>query len=278
MSYNATVYKVMIASPSDVSAERNIIRSVLAEWNVIHSETNKIVLLPIGWETHISPHMGESPQSYINEKILKDCDLLVGVFWTRIGTATDNYPSGTIEEIEEHIKTGKPTMLYFSEKPVEPGNIDQNQYKQLEKFRESCEKRGIFETFKDINDFKEKLFRQLQIKINEDEHFKIIKQSKIIESSEPTINIPRLSQEAQQLLKEASQDYDGMIMRISYSDGVAIQTNQKSFGEGNARERAKWEGALKELELEGLVESQGFKGEIYKVTREGYDVAELINL
>ena len=33
MSYQATVFKVMIASPGDVSAERKIIREMIAEWN-----------------------------------------------------------------------------------------------------------------------------------------------------------------------------------------------------------------------------------------------------
>jgi hypothetical protein len=31
MSYTATVYKVMIASPGDVAAERSIVREVLSE-------------------------------------------------------------------------------------------------------------------------------------------------------------------------------------------------------------------------------------------------------
>ena len=278
MSYNAIVYKVMIASPSDVNVERNIIRKVLADWNVINSETYEMVLLPIGWETHISPDMGEPPQSYINKEILKDCDLLIGVFWTRVGTDTENYPSGTIEEIEEHIKADKPTMLYFSEKPVEPDSIDHDQYKKLKEFKDSCMKRGILQTFKNIDDFTEKLFRQLQIKINDDDYFKTSKQPNIIESQGSDFEIPKLSKEAQILLKEASKDHDGTIRRISFSHGEVIMTHSKSFGEENARERAKWDGALKKLESEGLIEDKGFEGKTFKVTREGYDAAELINI
>ena len=37
MGFKATVFKVMIASPSDVTAERNIIRDVLSEWNAINA-------------------------------------------------------------------------------------------------------------------------------------------------------------------------------------------------------------------------------------------------
>ena len=50
MSYYARIFKVMIASPSDVTRERNIIRKVLYEWNAINSDSRKIVLLPVGWE------------------------------------------------------------------------------------------------------------------------------------------------------------------------------------------------------------------------------------
>lgn len=107
MSYNATVYKVMIASPNDVSAERSIVREVLSEWNVVNADIRNQVLLPVGWETHSVPEMGDHPQAIINKQILHDCDLLVGVFWTRIGTATGTYASGTVEEIEEHIKAGR---------------------------------------------------------------------------------------------------------------------------------------------------------------------------
>ena len=137
MPYNATVYRVMIASPGDVLTERSIIREVLSEWNIVNSDTRKIVLLPVGWETHTSPSMGDRPQSIINKQILKDSDLLVGVFWTRIGTATDEYVSGTVEEIEEHIKAGKPAMLYFSVVPVHPDSVDSGQYSELKKFKES---------------------------------------------------------------------------------------------------------------------------------------------
>ena len=33
MSYKAKVFKVMIASPSDVATERNVIRDVILDWN-----------------------------------------------------------------------------------------------------------------------------------------------------------------------------------------------------------------------------------------------------
>ena len=45
MSYMATVLKVMLASPSDVSQEIQIARSVIQEWNVVHAEDRNVVLM-----------------------------------------------------------------------------------------------------------------------------------------------------------------------------------------------------------------------------------------
>jgi hypothetical protein len=281
MPYSATVYKVMIASPSDVVPERNVIREVLSEWNVVNSDTYKIVLLPVGWETHISPAMGDSPQAIINKQILTDCDLLVGVFWTRIGTATGEYVSGTVEEVEKHIKAGKPVMLYFSSMPVHPDSVDNDQYSELKQFKESCKSRGIFETYNDLNDFRSKFYRQLQLKINQDAYFKtgLPPSDNLTDITEMTApDIPNLSREAQTLLKEASHDPNGIIFRLSTFGGPHIHTNKKKFGgEGDPRARAIWEGALEELENERLIIDKNYKKEVFEVTRKGYEIAELIN-
>lgn len=281
MPYNAIVYKVMIASPGDVAAERPIIREVLSEWNIINADTRKMVLLPVGWETHTSPAMGDRPQAIINKQILKDCDLLVGVFWTRIGTSTGEYVSGTVEEIEEHIKAGKPVMLYFSSTPVHPDSVDTVQYTELKKFRDSCKSRGVFETFNDLNDFKAKFYRQLQLKLNQDTYFiKETPSPDVSNELKETIlsDIPPLSREAQALLKEASKDAHGMILCHHTIGGFHVQTNNKDFvGDSNPRNWAIWKSALEELENNSLVYSQGHKRELFHLTRRGYEVAEIIS-
>lgn len=282
MSYDAKVFRVMIASPSDVAAERTIIREVVAEWNVVHSTMRSIVLLPVGWETHSAPEMGDRPQSIINKRILKDCDLLVGVFWTRIGTATGEYPSGTVEEIEEHIKAGKPAMIYFSMAPVVPDSIDAAQYEELKKFRDSCQPRGLYETYTSFTDFKDKFYRQLQLKLNTDTFFTSVS-APLQQPPEGTTSAvpsgPSLTREAQFLLKEVSQDSQGMITRIPHLGGLLVQTNGKELmRDNNPKTRAIWDGAIKELEEADMIEDRGFKREIFGITREGYEAAELITL
>ncbi len=281
MSYSANVFRVLIASPGDVSGERSIIREVIYEWNAVNSDSREIVLLPVAWETHSSPEMGDRAQSIINKQ-LKECDLLIGVFWTRIGTPTGEYPSGSVEEIEEHVKTEKPAMLYFSSAPVVPESIDPDQYSELTQFKESCKPRGLFETYSDLNDFKAKITRQLQIKINTHPSFAKVSLSPPgteapTDSSIP--KIPKMSREAQMLLKEASLSKDGVIIQLSYMGGFLVQSNERAFAaDASAKEQAVWEGAIDELEKLDLIKDRGNNRELFGITRYGYQIAEMIAL
>ena len=275
MSYSATVYKVMIASPSDVPAERSLIREVLAEWNVVNADHRRQVVLPVGWETHSVPEMGDRPQSIINKQVLRGCDLLVGVFWTRIGTATGQYESGTVEEIEEHIKLGGSAMLYFSAAPVVLDSVDPDQYQRLKAFRSSCQARGLYEPYTDVQDFRSKFYRQLQLKMNHDPRFatQAPSNTQVVESSQSTM--PSLTREAAFLLKEAASDPSGQVVFISYLSGDVLQVKGKNLiEEGNNRSRALWEGALEELEREALLAALSPERNLFKLTRRGYEVAD----
>lgn len=280
MSYTATTFNVMIASPGDVASERAIVRDVVYEWNAVNSGARKIVLLPVGWETHSSPEMGAPAQQIINRQVLNRCDLLVGVFWTRIGTPTEKHLSGTVEEIEEHIASGKPAMLYFSSQPVAMDTVDIDQIQRLKEFKQSCQSRGLYEGYDSHAEFKEKFYRHLQLKVNEHSLFQVSEVSQF----DTTIvasrtKIPDLSQEARVLLKEASQDSGGTILHARYIGGTAIQTNGKNLIPSNdRREVAKWEEALEQLRSYDLVVDRGYKGEVFEITNLGYQVADMIAL
>ncbi len=166
MSFEAKIYRVLIASPGDVNEERRVIPEIINEWNAINAMNSKILLMPIKWETHSAPLMGDRPQAVINEQLVKDCDLLVGVFWTRIGTQTGMSISGTVEEIEQFVESDKPVMLYFSQAPIDPEKIDIDQFTTLRSFKEKMRLKGLTEMYSGIPDFKQKFGRQLGINVN----------------------------------------------------------------------------------------------------------------
>ncbi len=282
MSYDARVFNVMIASPSDVASERSIVREVIYDWNAVHSERANIVLLPVGWESHSSPEMGDRAQAIINRQTLDKCDLLVGIFGTRIGTDTGEYPSGTIEEIEKHIALGKPAMVYFSNQLGDSDTFDRDQYAKLEELRKDYESRGLYEIYDGNADFKEKFYRQLQITVNEHEIFRFrverINSGLGLEESES--NIPQLSDEAKVLLKAASQDSYGYIVYEISTNGTAIQSGDNKFSDTNIipdqspRVLARWRAALKELKEADLLEDKN--GRYFQITDHGYTVADTI--
>lgn len=165
MSYLANIYNVLIASPSDVEAERKIIVEVLHEWNAAHSVKRKIALMPVMWETHSGPEFNSHPQDVINREVVDYCDLVIGVFWSRLGTPTDVADSGTIEEIMRMISDKKLVMLYFSTKEL-PYDHDEKQLTKVKEFKNKCFKEGLIEQYQNPDDFRSKLSRQLNIKLN----------------------------------------------------------------------------------------------------------------
>lgn len=271
----------MIASPGDVENERQITKQVIHEWNSLHSENTGIILIPISWETHSSPEIGDRPQAIINKQVLKDTDLLIGIFWTRLGTPTDEASSGTVEEIKKHVKTGKPAMLYFSNNPAHPDSIDKDQYAKLKEFKKSMESRSLYHQYSTLSQFKEDLYRHLVLKVYSESYFKKRNdlrkniQSEIpleaIESAKSAIE-PILSKEAEELLSEASKDKNGYILKLRTSSGTIIQTNSKNMVTSQeARIVAKWEHALNELVENDFVEERGYKNEVFAVTHKGYE-------
>lgn len=264
----------MIASSSDVAEERKIIREIIANWNDIHSESNKKVLLATGWDTHSTPGMEGTAQEIINEQVLSKADILVGVFWTRLGTETKDFDSGTVEEIERHIEAGKPAMVYFSDKAVKPSEIDQEQYQNVLDFKQSLQSRGKYETYTDEADFRKKFDKHLQKKILTLPGFKVEEYS----ASTNTASNPNLSSEAISLLKEAAKDRDGIILHSRYVGGTGIKTNNREMIENgsDARLVAKWESALNDLDGFHLIEDKSGYGQIYYVTHQGYTLAETI--
>jgi hypothetical protein len=266
----------MIASPADVEAERRVVREAIYNWNATYAQERKLVLLPLAWESHASPKMGDRAQAIVNNQVLEHCDLLVAVFWTRLGSPTGEAPSGTVEEINRHLGSGKSAMLYFSDAPVRLDSVDEAQYQALQLFKKESKQRGLIETYSSQDEFREKFSRQLsQTVLREFESMAPHPQA--VEVS--TADRPTLSSEAQQLIVECSLAKEGLLICINTMDGMLLQTNRKQFVERrNPRSEAKWKAAVKELVDYSFLEAQGAKGEVYGMTDSGYQIADQLKL
>src|SRR5687767_2232153 len=91
--------RIFVASPGDVSQERDIVSVVVQELRRTIGDIRGVELETVRWETHAWPDIGEDAQDVINSQI-GEYDVLVGVMWKRFGTPTKRAKSGTGEEFE----------------------------------------------------------------------------------------------------------------------------------------------------------------------------------
>ncbi len=85
-----------------------------------------------------------------------------------------------------------------------------------------------------------------------------------------------LSNEAVEILKAASENKNGTIIKPQTLGGRSVQAGGKSFGSENSREYSKYEAALEELMEKGLVKPTGSKGEMFDMTHKGWQVADAL--
>lgn len=83
-----------------------------------------------------------------------------------------------------------------------------------------------------------------------------------------------LSDEAKAILKAAASS-DGRVMHVKYMGGEEIQAGRQSMiPDKDSRTIARWVGGLEDLRRRRYVKDLGHKGEVFEVTREGYDAAD----
>ena len=157
MSRNIREYDLLISCPGDIQNEVELVEKVVADFNERYSSILGISIHPKYWYKSSYPQSGGKPQTLLNEQFIKKCDAAVAILWTRFGTPTDKYGSGTEEEIEIMLKAKKQVFMYFSDKPKSPSLHDSNEYSKVLKFKEKYKKLGIFWTFSSDEEF-EKLF------------------------------------------------------------------------------------------------------------------------
>lgn len=274
MPYDAKVIEVMIASPGDVSAERDIVRDVIAEWNAVHARDKQVVLLPIGWDTHASPELDGRPQQMINDRVLAHADVVVGIFWTRLGTPTGKASSGTVEEVQEHHQTGKPVMLYFSDAPVSPGSVDPNQYAAVKEFRSWAQAKGLVASYAGVAAFKDDFRRHLQQMLQNNAYIRGHTEIDLVQLFEEGLrDAPVALSEHGDTLLRAAAGGDGIVIISRSLDSQSVQTSGFAYGRGETkRDLARWMAAVENLEQQGLIREEST--DFYEVTDAGYNYVE----
>lgn len=277
--FQANVYKIMIGAPSDINEEVDIVMNVIYGWNSINAEKHKTVLLPLHWSISTYPITGIHPQKAINQQVVNKSDLLICIFGAKLGTPTENSESGSVEEIEEHLKAGKPVMLFFKN-IVNINDIDIEQFSRLKKFKEKIGQSALYVEYTDIGEFKQILEKRLYLFINE----KFIDNKIVYNESGVNDNISHveLSDFDKERLKSWTSTDNPDFFQIhfiggcTYGLGVSNQYEIK-----NGKEEIEWNSFFEKLLKLGLIEIKRYDKygyPIYQLKEAAYKYVETHNL
>jgi hypothetical protein len=159
MPRHSVNYDILIASPSDTMAEREVISRCIRDWSSAHAQIG-IYCRDVRWELDAIPAYGERAQDELNKQLIDSSDILIGVFKARIGTPTGISPSGTIEEIDRFVASGKPIMLYFCTGPI-PSDHDEEQWRLLKAYRSQISGKAFYRPFTNESDLRQQISHNL---------------------------------------------------------------------------------------------------------------------
>lgn len=174
---------LFISHPGDIKDEIDCIQSCVKEINKIQ---NEYILECLDGTFDTYTEVGEYPQEVISKQIGPKYDILVGIFWQRIGTPTKKEKSGTIEEIKGAISKKKQLLVYFNIScPQNLNQIDLGQLKEIRLFKEELSQaKLLYKEFESIENFSSMFRIQLM---------NLIKDKFLIKSEVSKLNLNKVS-------------------------------------------------------------------------------------
>lgn len=163
-------YSLLISCPSDVGAYLENVEKAISSFNHTFGKQNGITIETMHWtkDTYSNMSRDGTAQGEINKQLLIEADMLVGIFWTRFGQPTEKFGSGTEEEINFMMDEGKPVILYFLDKPVPPSQIDLEQIKRINEFKEKHKNDGLYRVLESEAELSLKLRDELELRFSKE--------------------------------------------------------------------------------------------------------------
>ncbi|MGH8013167.1 MAG: hypothetical protein ACREQ4_11765, partial [Candidatus Binataceae bacterium] len=82
------LFRVLLAAPSDVTEEHALVAEAINDWNVQHGDSVAARVELMNWRTHAHPEAGRRPQALINRQFADRADVVLAIFWRRLGSPT----------------------------------------------------------------------------------------------------------------------------------------------------------------------------------------------
>ena len=166
--FDAHVIEVFISTPSDTDEEVEAIKASLLALNTSRGKRDGVVVLPHHWKTDAVPRMSaEGAQGVINKQLLDKADVVVALFDSRLGQATEDAVSGTADEIKRSTEAGKHVHTWFSEEPIERHRADPKELARLAKYRKELGGQGLLGVYVSPDDLAYKVRTAIEHDIDE---------------------------------------------------------------------------------------------------------------
>jgi hypothetical protein len=169
-------YRLFLASPKDVEAERRAVVNVVTHFNKRYAGQASIDLITS--DTDAQPSLERAQLSVFQDVEFHSIDVVVAILGSRMGTPTGaidpdtgvEYPSGTAEEIAEARRLQKAgnlarVMVYLCNRPVDRAALtaeDQRQFDAVMSYRKKLvEERAFVGEFVETSEFELQLTNHL---------------------------------------------------------------------------------------------------------------------
>ena len=144
--------KVFLSCPEDIveCGIKDMAERVFEEDNIYFKNHYGFIFELKHWKKNV--YLGKGAprvQDRINE-ILKNCDIYLGILWTRFGSPPGSnleglsYSSGTEEEFYFAKSLNKKLWLLFCHYEIDPYKIDPEQLDKIKKFKEQLKREKIW--------------------------------------------------------------------------------------------------------------------------------------
>jgi hypothetical protein len=107
------------------------------------------VVVPMNWELHAAAEHGVRPQASLNTQLVDVADIVIAIFWHRLGSPTGEAESGTVEEIDKAHANGAYVAILRCARDANPRELDPA---QLQKLNEFCKRSESNSLMLDYND------------------------------------------------------------------------------------------------------------------------------
>lgn len=164
MPKNVVRYDILISCPGDISKDEiDVINRSIQKFNDLYSNTLNVILQSKHWSRNAFAESGNKPQALLNEQFVNDCDAAIAIMWTKFGTPTEDYGSGTEEEIENMLASKKQVFMYFSQRPITPDKLNNDEYEKVKAFKEKYKDRGVYYTYASNEELESLVFAHLSL-------------------------------------------------------------------------------------------------------------------